>query len=201
MTNPIIILIIGACPWPHSELSPHSRKKNSLSQSRSCWRQVSSTINKGFSVLHWYVFCVTFLDFLRTLFILEYCCEFPGCSYLSSRDTRAGMETLKTLLVANGHDKDKVFYLKVISFICWMLLLIIHFFWDHKAATCVTKMTKVDIEGSELGALPEWIESGALEKVDPKTCTKRETCYGLGRLHIWHLSLQKREFWRHWHLY
>ena len=47
-----------------------------------------------------------------------------------------------------------------------MLLLIIHFFWDHKAATCVTKMTKVDIEGSELGALPEWIESGALEKVD-----------------------------------
>ena len=45
-------------------------------------------------------------------------------------------------------------------------------------------MTKVDIEGSELGALPEWIESGALEKVDPKTCTKRETCYGLGRLHI-----------------
>ena len=65
-----------------------------------------------------------------------------------------------------------------------MLLLVIHFFWDLKAATCVTKMTKVDIEGSELGALPEWIESGALEKVDPKTCTKRETCYGLGRLHI-----------------
>ena len=58
-----------------------------------------------------------------------------------------------------------------------MLLLIIHFFWGHKAATCVTKMTKVDIEGSELGALPEWIESGALEKVDPKTWTKRKTYY------------------------
>ena len=59
-------------------------------------------------------------------------------------------------------------------------------FWDHKAATRVPKMTKVDIEGSELGALPEWIESGALEKVDPKTWTKRdrETCYELGRLHI-----------------
>lgn len=36
-------------------------------------------------------------------------------------------------------------------------------------------MTKVDIEGSELRALPEWIESGALEKVDPKTWTKRKT--------------------------
>ena len=45
-------------------------------------------------------------------------------------------------------------------------MLIIHLIRDHKAATCVPKMTKVDIEGSELGALPEWIESGALEKVD-----------------------------------
>ena len=63
-------------------------------------------------------------------------------------------------------------------------MLIIHLIRDHKAATCVPKMTKVDIEGSELEALPEWIESGALEKVDPMTCTKRETCYGLGRLHI-----------------
>ena len=27
---------------------------------------------------------------------------------------------------------------------------------------------KVDIEGSELDALPEWIESGALEKVFPR---------------------------------
>ena len=63
-------------------------------------------------------------------------------------------------------------------------MLIIHLIRDHKAATCVPKMTKVDIEGSELGALPEWIESGALEKVDPKTWTKRETCYGLGKLHI-----------------
>ena len=57
-------------------------------------------------------------------------------------------------------------------------MLIIHLIRDHKAATCVPKMTKVDIEGSELGALPEWIESGALEKVDPKTR------YGLGKLHI-----------------
>ena len=45
-------------------------------------------------------------------------------------------------------------------------MLIIHLIRDHKVATCVPKMTKVDIEGSELGALPEWIESGALEKVD-----------------------------------
>jgi len=62
--------------------------------------------------------------------------HFHKLGVAEARDTRAGMETLKTLLVANGHDKDKVFYLKV------------------------------DIEGSELGALPEWIESGALEKVE-----------------------------------
>ena len=29
---------------------------------------------------------------------------------------------------------------------------------------------KVDIEGSELTALPEWIESGALDKVRPSLC-------------------------------
>ena len=30
--------------------------------------------------------------------------------------------------------------------------------------------TKVDIEGSELDALPQWIESGALDKVTFLTC-------------------------------
>lgn len=52
------------------------------------------------------------------------------------RDPKTHMETLKTLMAANGHDTKKVFYLKV------------------------------DIEGAELAALPQWIESGALDKVE-----------------------------------
>jgi hypothetical protein len=46
------------------------------------------------------------------------------------------METLKALLEANHHQDSRVFYLKV------------------------------DIEGSELTALPQWMESGALEHVE-----------------------------------
>ena len=34
--------------------------------------------------------------------------------FLSCRDTEKDMETLKTLMAANGHDNSRVFYLKVI---------------------------------------------------------------------------------------
>ena len=62
------------------------------------------------------------------------------------------METLKDLMVENGDDKTRIFYLKVI---------IEDVFSDGWPLISV----KVDVEGYELDALPEWIESGALEKV------------------------------------
>ena len=46
------------------------------------------------------------------------------------------VDTLDNLLVANGHRASRIFYLKV------------------------------DIEGTELRALPGWVESGVLAKVD-----------------------------------
>jgi len=46
------------------------------------------------------------------------------------------MDTLKNIIAANGHEKKNLFYLKV------------------------------DIEGAELSGMPEWIKSGALERVD-----------------------------------
>jgi len=62
--------------------------------------------------------------------------HFHKLGVAAARDAKTHMETLNTLMAANGHDKKKVFYLKV------------------------------DIEGSELTALPQWIESGALDKVE-----------------------------------
>jgi len=62
--------------------------------------------------------------------------HFHKVGVAGARDTENDMETLKTLMVANGHANSRVFYLKV------------------------------DIEGSELEALPEWIQSGVLEKVE-----------------------------------
>ena len=54
----------------------------------------------------------------------------------AARDQRRRLETLATLLADNQHNQSRVFYLKV------------------------------DIEGMELEALPEWLESGALEHVE-----------------------------------
>ena len=76
------------------------------------------------------------------------------------------METLNTLMAANGHDKKKVFYLKV-GFLSssnktFMILTVL--WWQ-------LFFMKVDIEGSELTALPQWIESGALDKVGRITIT------------------------------
>jgi len=62
--------------------------------------------------------------------------SFQQLGVAAKRDEATKMETLKDLMVKNGEDKSKIFYLKV------------------------------DIEGYELDALPEWIHSGALEKVD-----------------------------------
>jgi hypothetical protein len=61
----------------------------------------------------------------------------PGRLYAARpRDQAKSMETLSTLLRANHHEASRVFYLKV------------------------------DIEGAELAALPEWLESGVLEHVE-----------------------------------
>ena len=57
----------------------------------------------------------------------------------------------------NKDDKREIFYLKV-SYETWNSPL-------RKRWTFVDLDPKVDIEGHELDALPEWIESGALEKV------------------------------------
>ena len=65
------------------------------------------------------------------------------------------METLKELIMKNGDDKSRIFYLKVNikgQFSDGLLLILV-------------LILKVDIEGYELDALPEWIESGVLEKV------------------------------------
>lgn len=62
--------------------------------------------------------------------------SFQKVGVASKRDEAKNMETLMDLMLKNGDDMSKIFFLKV------------------------------DIEGYELDALPEWIESGALEKVD-----------------------------------
>ena len=84
------------------------------------------------------------------------------------------METLKTLMAANGHNNRKVFYLKVpiLYSLCCESQLVIQ---SLDLTITIRKggqsqSLKVDIEGSELTALPEWIESGALDKVRPSLC-------------------------------
>ena len=62
--------------------------------------------------------------------------HFKKVGVAAARDTKKKMETLGGLFAANGHNMSRVFYLKV------------------------------DIEGTELTALPEWLESGALEHVE-----------------------------------
>ena len=62
------------------------------------------------------------------------------------------MDTLKNLIVENKEDLSQIFFLKVII---KEFFLVLDSYIDRK----------VDIEGYELDALPEWIESGALEKV------------------------------------
>ena len=74
---------------------------------------------------------------------------------LRAKDLYRVLETLKELIMKNGDDKSRIFYLKVNikgQFSDGLLLILV-----------LTE--KVDIEGYELDALPEWIESGALEKV------------------------------------
>ena len=71
------------------------------------------------------------------------------------RDEAKKLETLKELIMKNGDDKSRIFYLKVnikSGFSDGLLLILV-------------LTLKVDIEGFELDALPEWIESGVLEKV------------------------------------
>ena len=62
------------------------------------------------------------------------------------------MDTLKNLIVENKEDLSQIFFLKVII---KEFFLVLDSYIDWK----------VDIEGYELDALPEWIESGALERV------------------------------------
>ena len=62
------------------------------------------------------------------------------------------MDTLKNLIVENKEDLSQIFFLKVII---KEFFLVLDSYIDRK----------VDIEGYELDALPEWIESGALERV------------------------------------
>ena len=62
------------------------------------------------------------------------------------------MDTLKNLIVENKEDLSQIFFLKVII---KEFFLVLDSYIDQK----------VDIEGYELDALPEWMESGALEKV------------------------------------
>ena len=61
--------------------------------------------------------------------------HFHRVGVAAARDQAQGLDTLANLLAANGHAEAQVFYLKV------------------------------DIEGMELEALPEWVASGALEHV------------------------------------
>ena len=71
------------------------------------------------------------------------------------------MNTLTNLITENKDDKSEIFYLKV-------RYMNLEFFAKQKVIFCgfwSNLNPKVDIEGHELDALPEWIESGALEKV------------------------------------
>jgi hypothetical protein len=81
--------------------------------------------------------------------------HFHRLGVAAARDEKTRMETLQTLLKANNHQKSRVFYLKV------------------------------DIEGSELTALPQWLESGALEHVEQLAM----------ELHLPSIHQQKRFTW------
>jgi len=81
--------------------------------------------------------------------------SFQKLGVAAKRDEAKKMETLKDLMVGNGDEKSRIFYLKV------------------------------DIEGYELDALPEWIESGALEKVDQMAL----------ELHLRRIHSQKKFQW------
>jgi len=74
--------------------------------------------------------------------------SFHKVGLAANRDEAKNMETLKSLMLNNGDGNSSIFFLKV------------------------------DIEGHELDALPEWIESGALEKVDQLAME-----FHLGRIH------------------
>ena len=66
--------------------------------------------------------------------------------------------TLTSLIMENKDEKSKTFYLKVRDLDSF----------QQKIEFCLFGINldlKVDIEGHELEALPEWMESGALEKV------------------------------------
>ena len=63
----------------------------------------------------------------------------------------------------------------------WFLSFIKYDIHDSDSAVMATFFMKVDIEGSELTALPQWIESGALDKV------------GLADFHICSFWTQVRE--------
>ena len=58
----------------------------------------------------------------------------------------------------NKDEKSKIFYLKVRDLDSFQQKIEFCLFW-------INLDLKVDIEGHELEALPEWMESGALEKV------------------------------------
>jgi len=62
--------------------------------------------------------------------------RFQKLGVAPARDPAKHMDTLKNIIAANGHEKKNLFYLKV------------------------------DIEGAELSGMPEWIKSGALERVE-----------------------------------
>ena len=62
----------------------------------------------------------------------------------------------------NKDDKNEIFYLKV-RYGIWDSVFSKWWIFFYRFRPNVNR--KVDIEGHELDALPEWIESGALEKV------------------------------------
>ena len=77
------------------------------------------------------------------------------------RDDARHMNTLTNLILENKDDKSEIFYLKVRYGIWNSVLSRRWIFFINLDLTWF----KVDIEGHELDALPQWIESGALEKV------------------------------------
>ena len=83
------------------------------------------------------------------------------------------MDTLKNIMTANGHEKKTLFYLKVfIESLSSNEISIAISNTKHALNIYVYKqigcLWKVDIEGAELNGMPEWIESGALERVKLK---------------------------------
>ena len=78
------------------------------------------------------------------------------------RDDARHMNTLTNLVMENKDDKSEIFYLKV-RYGIWDSVLSTRWIFFYLFGRNLDG--KVDIEGHELDALPEWIESGALEKV------------------------------------